>query len=127
MRARAGQKERETNAQSEGERGKREGEWGVEAGEGAGFLWLTLSCGFLRNVGRYVVYHTTQVHVHVFADDGSILSPAISTARSSAATVFQTDGPELALPTTWEGICEWVVGRRVALWDEVFEQAFQQV
>jgi hypothetical protein len=29
-----------------------------------------------------------------------------------------------ALPQDWEGVCEWVLGRRVVLWDELFEQAF---
>jgi hypothetical protein len=33
----------------------------------------------------------------------------------------------LALPEDWEGVCHWVMGGRIALWDETFEKAFLQV
>ena len=32
-----------------------------------------------------------------------------------------------ALPAAWQGVCQWVMGGRVALWDELFEKAFLQV
>ena len=31
------------------------------------------------------------------------------------------------MPGTWEGVCGWVLGRRMSLWDAVFEAAFLQV
>eukprot|EP00884_Botryococcus_braunii_P022018 jgi/Botrbrau1/84/Bobra.0022s0074.1 len=59
-------------------------------------------------------------------EEGSILSPSVGTARSHATPIFQLEGEELALPVTWEGICEWVLHRRLPLWDEIFESSFQQ-
>lgn len=32
-----------------------------------------------------------------------------------------------ALPESWESVCQWVMGGRIALWDEVFEKVFLQV
>ena len=32
-----------------------------------------------------------------------------------------------AVPQTWEGVCEWVLGRRVDLWEAAFEPVFLQV
>jgi len=50
---------------------------------------------------------------------------------NSAATPFAAAdaSPEAApaLPDSWEGVCQWVMGGRIALWDEIFEKAFLQV
>ena len=58
-------------------------------------------------------------------------APPATPSAHSAATPFAAVAvlPEAApaLPEDWEGICQWVMGGRVALWDELFEKAFLQV
>ena len=34
------------------------------------------------------------------------------------------DGEEL--PRSWDGVCDWVLGRWVSVWDHIFEAAFLQ-
>jgi hypothetical protein len=31
------------------------------------------------------------------------------------------------VPDAWEGVCDWVLGKRLDLWQELFEQPFLQV
>ena len=31
---------------------------------------------------------------------------------------------EEELPGSWDGVCDWVLGRWVSIWDEIFEAAF---
>ena len=69
------------------------------------------------------------------ADESELLSPtrgpAGEAAAAAAAAALETRGDGGAgarrVPGTWEGVCEWVLGRRVSLWDAVFEAAFMQV
>ena len=36
-----------------------------------------------------------------------------------------SDGPAPEeLPSSWDGVCDWVLGRWVSVWDEIFEAAF---
>lgn len=68
------------------------------------------------------------------ADESELLSPARGPAGEAAAAAAASaldvrgDGGAGArrVPATWEGVCEWVLGRRVSLWDAVFEAAFMQ-
>jgi len=64
-----------------------------------------------------------------------VLSPTSRTphsARSDAFSPFATvqlDGAAAAadsLPESWEGICDWVLGQRVDLWEAAFEPVFLQ-
>ena len=52
-------------------------------------------------------------------------SGASGASPFAAAAALPDAAP--ALPATWEGVCQWVMGGRVALWDEIFEKAFLQV
>lgn len=64
-----------------------------------------------------------------------ILSPrAVSSSTPSArsaptpfAAAAALPEPAPALPEDWEGVCQWVMRGRIALWDEIFEEAFLQV
>lgn len=55
------------------------------------------------------------------------MSPSAAAVAAHPSPYFQVEGQDAALPTTWDGVCEWVMGRRPPLWDEVFESAFQLV
>ena len=65
------------------------------------------------------------------ADILSPRAPSSTPSAHSAATPFAAAAalPEAApaLPEDWEGVCQWVMGGRIALWDELFEKAFLQV
>lgn len=68
------------------------------------------------------------------ADESELLSPARGVvgeaAAAAAAAALDGRGDSSGaseVPATWEGVCEWVLGRRVSLWDTVFEAAFLQV
>ena len=58
-------------------------------------------------------------------------TPTYSTSGASGASPFAVAAalPDAApaLPETWEGVCQWVMGGRVALWNELFEKAFLKV
>ena len=68
-------------------------------------------------------------------DESELLSPtrgaAGEAAAAAAAAALDARGDGAAgarrVPGTWEGVCEWVLGRRLSLWDAVFEAAFMQV
>lgn len=70
-------------------------------------------------------------HAQFFAD---VLSPTSRTphsARSDAFSPFAAVQPDAtaaadSLPQTWEGICDWVLGQRVDLWEAAFEPVFLQ-
>ena len=68
-----------------------------------------------------------------------MLSPRVQqtprTARSGgaaspfapvAAGVPSLEDGSGGVPEGWDGVCEWVLGKRAALWDQLFEQAFLQ-
>ena len=50
-----------------------------------------------------------------------------ASAPGSAQDAAAAAAAAAALPQDWEGVCEWVLGRRFALWDELFEGAFVEV
>ena len=58
-------------------------------------------------------------------------TPTYGTSGASGASPFAAAAalPDAApaLPETWEGVCQWVMGGQIALWDEMFEKAFLQV
>lgn len=85
--------------------------------------------------------HSIDVHSSLVsvADAADMLSPRVQqtprTARSvGAASPFAplaAGVPSLedgggGVPDEWDGVCEWVLGKRAALWDQLFEQAFLQ-
>jgi hypothetical protein len=65
------------------------------------------------------------------ADESELLSPSRGAAgeAAAAATAAALEGRAAGggAPATWDAVCEWVLGRRVSLWDAVFEAAFLQV
>lgn len=83
--------------------------------------------------GRGGILDLVLVHKPIVGAD--VLSPTSRTphsARSDAFSPFasvQLDAGANtgAVPQTWEGICKWVLGRRVDLWETAFEPVFLQV
>jgi hypothetical protein len=65
------------------------------------------------------------------ADESELLSPsrggAGEAAAAAAAAALEGRAAGSGAPATWDAVCEWVLGRRVSLWDAVFEAAFLQV
>ncbi|KAK9841813.1 hypothetical protein WJX81_004723 [Elliptochloris bilobata] len=67
-------------------------------------------------------------------DESELLSPARGSAGDAAAAAAaaalegRSEGGAgvRGAPATWEGVCQWVLGRHVSLWDTVFEAAFLQ-
>ena len=45
-------------------------------------------------------------------------------AEPAATDGRRADGEEL--PGSWDGVCYWVLGRWVSVWDQIFEAAFLQ-
>ena len=50
------------------------------------------------------------------------LSPRCCAPAGAAPT---SEGTE-ELPGSWDGVCDWVLGRWVSVWDQIFEAAFLQ-
>ena len=37
------------------------------------------------------------------------------------------EAQQSGVPDSWEGVCDWVLGKRLHLWQELFEKPFLQV
>lgn len=56
------------------------------------------------------------------------LSPRPSPLTPLRPSPFEPMEPEQSgLPDSWEGVCDWVLGKRLDLWQELFEQPFLKV
>ena len=59
--------------------------------------------------------------------------PAALTPRPSPLTPLRqspfepVEAEQSGVPDSWEGVCDWVLGKRLDLWQELFEQPFLKV
>lgn len=55
-------------------------------------------------------------------------TPRLSPLTPLRQSPFEpAEGQGSGVPDTWEGVCDWVLGKRLDLWQTLFEQPFFQV
>lgn len=56
------------------------------------------------------------------------LTPRPSPLTPLTQSPFEPVAPEQSgVPDSWEGVCDWVLGKRLDLWQELFEAPFLKV
>ena len=56
------------------------------------------------------------------------LTPSPSPLTPLGQSPFEAAEPrQSGVPDSWEGVCDWVLGKRLDLWQELFETPFLQV
>ncbi|KAK9806237.1 hypothetical protein WJX72_006789 [[Myrmecia] bisecta] len=62
-------------------------------------------------------------------DSNDVLSAARTPSAQQSPRfdpAFEDSDHSGGVPTGWEGVCDWVLSKRVSIWDELFEAAFLQ-
>ena len=68
------------------------------------------------------------VHSHLPAEAATMsATPRPSPLNALKQSPFEPPETHGGVPDSWEGVCDWVLGRRLDLWQEIFEQPFLKV